>query len=70
MLELPLADDVFLGNDPREPLWKRQVSDIAFASLPTLLRFEDRNSMAHSVESRLPFVDYRLVELCWRSPRL
>jgi asparagine synthase (glutamine-hydrolysing) len=31
-------------------------------SLPHLLRYEDRNSMAFSVEARVPFVDYRLVE--------
>ena len=30
--------------------------------LPHLLKYEDRNSMYHSVESRLPFIDYRLVE--------
>jgi asparagine synthase (glutamine-hydrolysing) len=30
--------------------------------LPALLRFEDRNSMAFSTETRLPFLDYRLVE--------
>ena len=38
---------------------RRQLLD---TSLPVLLRYEDRNSMAWSVESRVPFLDYRLVE--------
>lgn len=33
-----------------------------FSSLPLLLRFEDKNAMRFSVETRLPFCDYRLVE--------
>jgi len=32
------------------------------AHLPTLLRYGDRNSMAHSREVRLPFCDHRLAE--------
>jgi len=31
-------------------------------SLPALLHSEDRNSMAFSIESRVPFLDHRLVE--------
>jgi asparagine synthase (glutamine-hydrolysing) len=36
--------------------------------LPMYLRIEDRCSMTHSVEARLPFTDYRLVELAMRMP--
>lgn len=33
-----------------------------------LLRYEDRNSMAFSIESRVPFLDHRLVELSLALP--
>jgi len=38
------------------------------SSVPDLLRYEDRNAMAHSIESRLPFLDYRLVEQVFSLP--
>lgn len=37
-------------------------------SLPQLLRYEDKNSMAFSRETRLPFLDYRLVEFIYSLP--
>ena len=36
--------------------------------LEELLRFADRNSMAHAVEVRLPFLDHRLVEFAFSLP--
>lgn len=32
--------------------------------LPRLLKWEDRNSMAFSIEGRYPFLDHELIELC------
>lgn len=46
----------------------RQIEDVGRWSIPTLLRYEDRNSMGHAVESRLPFMDYRLLELALALP--
>lgn len=40
----------------------RQKLDVAHFSVPSLLRYEDRNSMAFAIESRVPFLDYRLVD--------
>ena len=39
-----------------------QKFEISSTQLPHLLRYEDKNSMWHSIEARLPFLDYRVVE--------
>lgn len=37
-------------------------------NLPRVLLLQDRNAMAHGVESRVPYLDHRLVEFCFRLP--
>jgi len=41
---------------------KLQIYEIERTNLPALLRYEDRNSMRHSIETRLPFIDYKALE--------
>ena len=44
------------------------IKSVLFYSLPHLLRFEDKNSMRFSVESRVPFLDYHLTEYALSNP--
>jgi len=41
---------------------------LAVFGLPSLLRYEDRDSMAFSIEARVPFLDHRLVEFVFSLP--
>ncbi|MDQ6606293.1 MAG: asparagine synthase C-terminal domain-containing protein, partial [Actinomycetota bacterium] len=41
---------------------RRLGSDFSHDLLPAFLQYGDAVSMAHSIETRLPFLDYRLVE--------
>jgi asparagine synthase (glutamine-hydrolysing) len=45
---------------------RRQLGDLVTSTqLPELLRYEDRNSMAQSIEARVPMLDHQLVELAF-----
>ena len=37
-------------------------------NVPAVLMYSDRNAMAHSVEARFPYLDHRIVELCFSLP--
>jgi asparagine synthase (glutamine-hydrolysing) len=46
----------------------RLASDVLAHSTPNLLRYEDKNSMAFSIEARVPFLDHELVEFIFSLP--
>lgn len=60
--------DIEWKNPFRSMLSKRLYSELMFETVPASLRPEDRNTMAHSIESRSPFLDYRLIEYCFSLP--
>ena len=55
----------FAGNCNLKHLTGRAINSF---SLPHQLHSEDRHSMMFSVESRLPFLDHRMVEFCLQLP--
>lgn len=67
---LDCLPEISLNLFENTSLSNRQISDIQKYSIPSLLRYEDRNSMYFSIESRLPFMDYRLVEFALALPDL
>jgi asparagine synthase (glutamine-hydrolysing) len=46
----------------------RLAQDVLAYSTPNLLRYEDKNSMAFSIEARVPFLDHELVEFIFKLP--
>lgn len=61
------ADDTYTVGGGAN-LRQRLVHDLFVASLPALLRYEDRNSMRFSVEGRVPFLDPNLVRAVFAMP--
>lgn len=49
-------------NDSAANLYQLQKLEITKTQLRSLLNYEDKNSMTWSVETRLPFLDYQVVE--------
>ena len=62
------ADGKDSNLEHADALTRHQYQTLSSSLLQSLLYFEDRNSMAFSLESRVPFLDRRLVEFCLALP--
>lgn len=61
--------DVYRGRDIYPMRDARQyILDSMQYGMQSLLHYEDRDSMAFSIESRVPFLDYELVETIFEAP--
>ena len=49
-------------------LQKSQYLDLNYLKLPRSLKYKDRLSMNHGIESRLPFLDHHLASYCYNLP--
>lgn len=64
---MPLSKEVdFAVKKHSDKLNEFLYNLLFFTELPRLLHYTDMNSMFHSIESRVPFLDHRLVELLFK----
>jgi asparagine synthase (glutamine-hydrolysing) len=63
-----MFDELRLYAEASKDIYTLQKLEIERTNLPALLRYEDKNAMRHSIETRLPFLDHRLVELSLSLP--
>ncbi|WP_166963639.1 asparagine synthase (glutamine-hydrolyzing) [Yeosuana marina] len=71
MLHISFTDNILKKDYPMpfdSLLNNLQYRDLFYTKIPRALRFNDRVSMAHSTELRVPFLDYRLVEFGFSLP--
>ena len=63
-----LRDGATANFEAHKNLNERLASDVLQFSTPDLLRYEDKNSMAFSIEARVPFLDHEIVEHIFALP--
>lgn len=64
----PMPEKVKLSAQASWNIHSLQKLEIECMNLPPLLRYEDKNSTWHSIETRLPFLDYQTLEVALSLP--
>ena len=59
-----LPKQVTQGTTEAAPFKQHSLHNLQYRPLPALLHYEDRNSMAHGIEARIPFLDPELLLYC------
>ncbi|HSC53854.1 MAG TPA: asparagine synthase (glutamine-hydrolyzing) [Phnomibacter sp.] len=60
--------EAHISENEKNTLHSKQTAELTHGSLPMLLRYADKNAMAFSIETRLPFLDPALVEFIMNLP--
>lgn len=71
--KLPFSRDIIAKASRKRSIYQvnnpqKYSVDSMKCGMAALLHYEDRNSMAHSIESRVPFLDYKLSESLYSMP--
>lgn len=71
--KLPFSDEQLKATVKKEIIYpvnnqREYIARSMYVGMSELLHYEDRDSMAHSIESRVPFLDYRLSEQIYSFP--
>lgn len=63
---IKIKDSLFNYSEANDSIQNISHNLLSKMGIASLLRYEDRNAMAHGIESRLPFLDFRLVDYTYK----
>ncbi len=61
-IHLAFDESRLFKREPEDTILKMSRNLLSSLGVSALLRYEDRNAMAHGIESRVPYLDHHLVE--------
>ena len=62
-LDMINSDAIEQNSNDYRNIFNLQYTEIYRTQLPHLLKYEDKNAMRNSIETRLPFIDFDLLQI-------